>query len=60
MKLFKTHGNNIILLAVLFALTLISCSSDDPIKNRNSAIKKLYSEGIVKIAAANSFSINTA
>ena len=60
MKLFKTHRINIILLAALFALTLISCSSDDPIKNRNSAIKKLYSEGVVKIAAANSFSINTA
>lgn len=60
MKLFKIHRNNIILLAALFALTLISCSSDDPIKNRNSAIKKLYTEGVVKIAAANSFSINTA
>lgn len=57
MKLFKTLGKNIFILAALYALTLISCSSDDPIKNRNSAIKKLYNEGIVKIAAANSFGI---
>lgn len=42
---------------VAFAATvfLISCHSDDPVKNRNKNIEKLYKKGIVKIAAVTSF-----
>ena len=40
------------------AIFFSSCDSDDPSKNRASAIKKLYNSGKVKIAIANSFDQN--
>lgn len=40
------------------AFALVSCRNDDPVKLRQSAVKKLYKSGTVKIAVANSFEDN--
>lgn len=53
--------NRIFLAMTVFfcaAIFFSSCDSDDPSKNRSSAIKKLYNSGKVKIAIANSFDQN--
>ena len=45
-------------LKLFFALSVIlftSCAIDDPIKARNSTVSRLYKQGTVKIALANSF-----
>lgn len=52
----KNKINGVLLLAA--ALLLASCKSDDPVKERQRAVKKLYSQGSVKIAVANSFEQN--
>lgn len=50
---------NIALFAsLLAALALCSCQSDDPLKARAWAIKRLYKKGEAKIAVANSFGYN--
>ena len=55
MKMLK----NIFLLTGLFGtLFFSSCKEDDPVKMRQTAIKKLYNKGSVKIAVANSFEDN--
>ena len=41
-----------------FAFTLFSCMDDDPVKMRESAVRKLYKKGTAKIAIANSFKDN--
>lgn len=49
------------LLYILFSFSsafLSSCKNDDPIKARQSAVDKLYKNGTVKIAIANSFESN--
>ena len=48
----------ILLVFSLLTFSLISCNSDDPIKNRNVAVKRLYQQGTVKVALANSFEQN--
>ena len=45
-------------LLVAAAFLLACCANDDPAKVRSSAIKKLYKNGSVKIALANSFDSN--
>lgn len=49
------------LLYILFSFSsafLSSCKNDDPIKARQNAVDKLYKNGTVKIAIANSFESN--
>ena len=46
------------LFIILFVIPLVSCSSDDPVKVRNSAVKKLYRHGTVKVAVVNSLEQN--
>lgn len=46
------------LFVMLLSGFLSACKSDDPIKVRNQAIQKLYKNGAVKIAVANSFEYN--
>ena len=43
---------------LLMAFSLISCMDDDPVKARQSAVKRLYKHGTAKIAIANSFEDN--
>jgi branched-chain amino acid transport system substrate-binding protein len=56
MKYSKSKIFNTVISVFLFLL--LSCSSDDPNKSRNSSVAKLYHKGKVKIAAANSFEMN--
>lgn len=48
------------ILTVAFALAaaFLSCSTDDPVKERHAAVKSLYRGGKAKIAVANSFEDN--
>lgn len=43
---------------ILFVISFVSCSSDDPVAVRKAAVKNLYKHGTVKIAIANSFAHN--
>ena len=54
------NQKNIIKAVLLLAagLLLASCKSDDPVKERQKAIEKLYKDGSVKIAVTNSFDQN--
>lgn len=55
----KIMNKPFVTLLTLSALAFfISCSSDDPVKTRNAAVKQLYRQGKVKIALANSFDEN--
>ena len=58
MKKLNSVFFNIIFTAIFSLFALSSCSSDDPVKIRNSAIHKLYNHGSVKIIAANSYELN--
>lgn len=55
MKLSKLF----LLSAVITAMILASCSSDDPIKERNKAIEKLYKKNTVKVALVTSYGEET-
>lgn len=58
MKSLKNKILTILIAAAFFLIALSSCSSDDPVKIRNSAITHLYNRGSVKFVAANSFELN--
>ncbi len=55
MKLSKLF----LLLSVFTVMVLASCSSDDPIKERNKAIEKLYRKNSVKVALVTSYGKET-
>ena len=58
MKSLKSTFAKILILSAFSLISFSSCSSDDPVKIRNTAISHLYKQGKVKIVAANSFEMN--
>ena len=58
MKSLKSKFVTTIIATAFSLISFSSCSSDDPVKIRNSAITHLYNRGNVKFVAANSFELN--